>query len=169
MASHDQEYAPTGRWVAERVIRLLYEILRGTSPDAARADLAGLSVGVVTALKLLVRLETCGSIVLTAAPEGIDAIESMSDELAEEYFDELAGDVFGTGTLQARLSTDRFARTDNTLAFRFAPSLAMGETSPDELQDITLTIADSVLARMMALLERTMGTLDEKAVVIGKM
>jgi hypothetical protein len=170
LARHRNGKAPTGRWVVERVVHVLYEALRDGNPDTVATNLTGVSLGVVTALKLLVRLETSGTVVLTAAPECIEAIEESSDGLAEEFFDQLAGEVFGVGAMLGRLGLDRFARTEDTLTFRLAPPLAIDETTPEEVHDaITTGIADRVVSRMMTLLERTMRTLDGKAVMIGKL
>jgi hypothetical protein len=161
---------PTGREVAEQIIHLLYEFIHRGDPDTARRDLVGATLGVTTALKLLVRLETHGTIVLTAAPEAIDAIEELSDHLAGELFDSLAGEVHGAGMLSARLAMSRFTRTEHTLTFRFAPPLGAGEVAPDDFQDAMMLscLAGVFVDGMMKLFEGAMGTLDGRDVVIGK-
>lgn len=138
----------------KEIVRVLYRAFRKATPDSARKVLAGASIGVLSATKLLIRLETGGSTVLQMLPEDLDIVDEFSDEVAEEYFDLVAADAFGKGTYNARLGTARFARTEGTLVFRWADPISMDATAPAELYDIgtVAEVAELVLCGMMDLL-----------------
>jgi hypothetical protein len=145
-------------------------VFRKGTPETARPLLIGASLGVMTALKLLIRLETRGSVVLTGAPEGIEMIEEFSDELATEYFDKVAGEALGAGNFEARLGTARFARTEDTMTFRLAPLQKSEDVVSPELHDVkTLReIAEEVVAGLSALLDRTLRPLRGSGLVHGR-
>jgi hypothetical protein len=153
----------------EDVIRVLYKTFKTAKPETARSVLIGATIGVLTTLKLWVRVQSRGSVVLTAIPTGIDTIEEFSDEVAEEYFEMIATDVLEPGSFNTRLGTKRFERTDTTLTFRFAPLLSESDVAPSELRDVqTLSrIADNVICDLMDILTRTLARLRDQELTHG--
>jgi len=136
------------------VMKVLCRALRKATPQTARRFLAAASLGVLAATKLLVRLETGGTLVLPMEPEGLDIFDELSEEVAEEYFDIVAAEACGAGTYNARLGTARFSRSERAMVFRWAAPMGMDEQVPEALHDLVgmAPIVEDVITGMLDVL-----------------
>lgn len=152
--------------VMKDVLALLCRVLRKARPDTARRWFAAVSVGVLATTKLLARLQTRGTLVLTMDPEGIDILEELSEELAEEYFELVAAEVRYTDAYRPRLGPSRFVRSERTLIFRWAQPLAAGTPIPAELDDMPLlaSISEKVISGMLDVFARAVRSSNEERV-----